>query len=76
MCLKKVEIESIAIIASFTKKIKQMIFFYLTDFMVGPTHINGQSQKEYIVEVFMDLIQRIKRKAVYVCDSDMDIGKA
>lgn len=79
-CLKKVEMETVAIIAAFTKKIKQMIFFYLTDFMSGPVHLDesGQpmSEKEYIVAVFNDLIQRIKRKAVYVCDSDMDIGKA
>lgn len=75
-CLKKVELESVALIASMTKKIKQMIFFYLTDFMLGPEHEEGITQKEYILGVFNDLIARIKRKAVYICDSDMDIGKA
>ena len=34
--LKKVQIASVALIASMTKKIKQMTFFYLTDFMEGP----------------------------------------
>lgn len=34
------------------------------------------TNKEYIVSVFNDLIKRIRRKAVYCCDSDMDIGKA
>ena len=70
------ELAGVALIASFAKKIKQMLLFYLTDFNLGPEHADGQSQKDYIVGVFNDLIQRIKRKAVYICDSDMDIGKA
>lgn len=78
--LFKVQIATCALIASFTKKIKQMIYHYLLDFSQGPIHLdpegNRMSQKTYIVDVFNDLIRRITRKAVYCCDSDMDIGKA
>lgn len=42
--MKKVEIESVALIASQTKKIKQMVFFYLTDFMLGPNHLDEQNK--------------------------------
>jgi hypothetical protein len=42
-CLKRVELESIALIASFTKKIKQMIFFYLADLTQGPEHEGNMS---------------------------------
>lgn len=59
-----------------------MTFFYLTDFNQGPTNGNDhpdkeyQSQKEYITGVFDDLIKNIKRKAAYIIDADMEIGKA
>ena len=42
-CLKMIEIETVAMIASMSKKIKQMIFCYLTDFTLGPEHPNNQS---------------------------------
>jgi hypothetical protein len=80
--LHNVKIESVALIASQTKKIKQMTFFYLTDFNQGPTNGNDdpakeyQSQKEYITGVFDDLIKNIKRKAAYLIDADLEIGKA
>ena len=80
--LHNVTIESVALIASQTKKIKQMTFFYLTDFNLGPNHDNRnplkeyQSQRDYITKVFKDLISNIRRKAAYVVDSDLDLGKA
>jgi predicted nucleic acid-binding protein len=47
--------------------------------MAGPVHRdengNTTSVKDFVVFMFNDLIIRIKRKAVYCCDSDMDIGK-
>lgn len=45
--LHNVKIESVALIASQTKKIKQMTFFYLTDFNQGPTNGNDHPAKEY-----------------------------
>lgn len=74
--MTKVEIATVALIASMTKKIKQMIFMYLTDILLEPETIDNMPLKDYIVFIFNDLIARIKRKAVYICDSDMDIGKA
>ena len=53
-----------------------MIFVYLTDFMFEPETRDNMSPKDYIIFIVNDLIARIKRKAIYICDSDMDIGKA
>ena len=41
-CLLKVEIAVCALIASFTKKIKQTLFFYLTDFNQGPVQLDAK----------------------------------
>ena len=54
-----VEMETVALIASSTKKLKQMIFCYLTDFTLGPDHPNNESQKDFIVKIFNDIIERM-----------------
>ena len=71
-----VEIETVALISSSTKKLKQMIFFYLTDFNLGVSHPNNESQKDFIVKVFNDIIERMQRKIIYTIDSHAQIGKA